>query len=103
MDQIRIADLPTIDNIQQNYYVIIENPNIGEGTYKCKVETLGYATIPQELIDRVTALEQSVQSMQDALQSIEGRLQDVETAVGSLDIRLQSVEQVANVALTIED
>ena len=45
MGQIRIADLPSTNQIDGDSYVIIEKPEVGAGTYKAKVNQLQRALI----------------------------------------------------------
>jgi len=40
MAQTIIANLPTIDTVQPYDYVIVERPEIGDGTFKARVENL---------------------------------------------------------------
>ena len=53
MDEIRIRDLPTIEEVDDTSYVIVEKPGYNEGTFKSTVETL-----QKSLKDEIAALEE---------------------------------------------
>lgn len=58
----RIADLPNIEEITDDSYVIIERPGFGEGTYKGTVADLqsDLRTKVDQLTDRVSNAEEAL-------------------------------------------
>lgn len=52
MVKVRVADLPTTSNVDPSSFVIIEKPNVGEGTYKSTVSDLQEAITVHAKVER---------------------------------------------------
>lgn len=82
----RVADLPDVDQITPESYLIIEKPGYGQGTFKGTVAQLtdGISIDVTEIKEHVAQLDQEVSYVNSQLTNINSRLRNVESEIGQI-------------------